>query len=35
MKPKPPVHPAVAFAVSDAWRDSATQFWIDMQANLE
>jgi len=34
-KPKPPVHPAVAFAVSDTWRDNATQFWIDMQANLE
>ena len=34
-KPKPPVHPAVAFAFSETWRESASKFWIDMQANLE
>jgi hypothetical protein len=34
-KPKPPVHPAVAFAFSETWRESATKFWIDVQANLE
>ncbi|WP_026100111.1 HNH endonuclease [Fortiea contorta] len=34
-QPKPPVHPAIAFAVSEAWRNDATQFWINVQANLE
>lgn len=30
-KPKAPLHPAISFAV----RESATQFWNDVQANLE
>jgi hypothetical protein len=34
-KPKALVHPAISFAVSEAWRNSAIQFWIDVQANLE
>ncbi len=34
-QPKAPLHPAIAFAFSEAGRDSATQFWIDVQANLE
>lgn len=33
--PKAPVHPAIAFAMSEAWRDSAMEFWTDVQANLE
>ncbi|BAZ51138.1 hypothetical protein NIES4103_37620 [Nostoc sp. NIES-4103] len=33
--PKAPVHPTISLAVSEAWRNSATEFWIDVQANLE
>ncbi|MBH8560859.1 HNH endonuclease [Nostoc sp. CENA67] len=33
--PKAPVHPTISFVVSKAWRNSATEFWIDVQANLE
>jgi 5-methylcytosine-specific restriction endonuclease McrA len=34
-KPKAPLHPAISFTVREGWRDGATRFWIDVQANLE
>ncbi|QSJ20663.1 HNH endonuclease [Nostoc sp. UHCC 0702] len=33
--PKLLVRLAISFVVCEAWRNSATQFWIDVQANLE